>query len=134
MRICIFGCGRMGARTANMMCEAGHEVTVIDKEMDSFNRLSSDFKGTKILGNGLEVSTLEKAGLDKIDAFVATTNYDTRNVLGATIAKDVFSVPKVLARFYDSERAEIFNELGIETICVTSVGSEIAQDIILGKK
>ena len=37
MRICIFGCGRMGARTANMMCEAGHEVTVIDKEMDSLS-------------------------------------------------------------------------------------------------
>lgn len=133
MRICILGCGRMGALTANLMSEQGHEVTVIDRNIDSFKRLSNDFVGKKILGNGLEISTLEKAALDKMDAFVATTNYDTRNIFGATLAKKIFNIPKVIARFYDKDRAQIFNKLGIETICVTSVGSELIQDIILGK-
>lgn len=133
MRICILGCGRMGALTANLLSQEGHEVTVIDRNLDSFKRLASDFKGKKCLGNGLEISTLEIAGLDKMDAFIATTNYDTRNIFGATLAKKIFSIPKVVARFYDQDRAVIFNKLGIETICVTSVGADLIQDIILGK-
>ena len=133
MRICIFGCGRMGALTANIMCAEGHEVTVIDKNEDSFNRLTKDFNGTLIKGNGLEIAVLIKAGLDKQDAFIATTNYDTRNILGAVIAKNQFNVPKVVARFYDQERAKIFGSFGIEAVCVTSLGSESVQNIILGK-
>ena len=133
MRICILGCGRTGALTANTMYQEGHDVTVIDRNSEAFKKLAKDFKGTIIVGNGLEISTLKKANLDKQDAFVATTNYDTRNILGATIAKQEFNVPKVVARFYDRERAEIFKELGIETLCVTSVGSQMVQDLILGK-
>ena len=134
MRICILGCGRMGALTANNMCAEGHEVTVIDKDAEAFKRLNADFNGHRIVGNGLEKSTLEKAGLQAMDAFVATTNYDTRNILGATIAKKVFSVPKVVARFYDQDRAKIFNSFGIETVCVTSLGFQMVENIILGKR
>ena len=132
MRICVLGCGRMGALTANTMCAEGHEVTVIDKNADAFKRLSPDFTGHKIVGNGLEKSTLIKAHLENMDAFVATTNYDTRNILGATIAKKIFSVPKVVARFYDQDIAKIFNAFGIETVCVTSIGSQMVENIILG--
>ena len=123
----------MGALTANMMFEQGNEVTVIDKNEESFNRLSKKFTGKKIVGNGLEISTLERAGLATTDAFVATTNYDTRNILAATIAKNNFSVTKVIARFYDGERAKVFSNLGIETICVTNLGSEKVCDLISGK-
>lgn len=133
MRICILGCGRMGALTATLMSSDGHDLTVIDKNADSFKRLSTDFSGKIIIGNGLEISTLEKAHLSEMDAFVTTTNYDTRNILGAVIAKKVFNVPKVVARFYDPERAKIFQKFGIETVCVTSVGSEMVQNLILGK-
>lgn len=133
MRICIYGCGRMGAFTASLMSSEGHEVTVIDKNEDSFKRLSADFTGQTVLGNGLEISTLEKADLSRMDAFVATTNYDTRNILGAVIAKREFNVPKVIARFYDRDRARIFEKFGIETVCVTSVGAEMVQNLILGK-
>lgn len=133
MRICILGCGRTGALIANNMSFEGHDVTVIDRNKESFNRLSADFNGIKILGNGLEISTLIKAKLDKQDAFVATTNYDTRNVLGSSLAKKEFNVPKVIARFYDQERAKIFGQLGIETFCVTSLGADFVQDLILGK-
>ena len=132
MRICVLGCGRMGALIANTMAGEGHEVTVVDKNADAFKRLSSDFTGHKIVGNGLEKSTLAKAHLETMDAFVATTNYDTRNILGATIAKKIFSVPKVVARFYDQDRAKIFNDFGIETVCVTSIGSQMVENIILG--
>ena len=130
MRICILGCGRMGAKIASLMDADGHEVTIIDKNRDSFNRLK-DFRGVTKYGNGLEISFLKKIGLDRMDVFIATTNYDTRNILGANIAKEFFAVPKVIARFYDQERADVFRNYGIEAICVTSVGSEMIRELIL---
>ncbi|MBO4548003.1 MAG: TrkA family potassium uptake protein [Abditibacteriota bacterium] len=134
MNVVILGCGRMGANTARLMRRNGHNVTVIDKDAASARRLGSEDMGDNfIVGNGLEIEVLERAGLDKADAFVATTNYDNRNIMSSMLAKEHFSVPMVIARFYDSERAEIFSRLGIKTICVTSLGSGIAQDFILGR-
>lgn len=135
MNVVILGCGRMGANTAVLMRRNGHNVTVIDKDHSSERRLeSTGLKFNFIVGNGLEIETLEKADLDKADAFVATTNYDNRNIMSAMLAKEHFSVPTVIARFYDYERAEIFSKLGIKSICVTRLGSGIAQDLILGKQ
>ncbi|MBP5273435.1 MAG: TrkA family potassium uptake protein [Abditibacteriota bacterium] len=134
MNVVILGCGRMGASTAVLMSRNGHNVTVIDKDAASARRLGNVELGDNfIVGNGLEIETLERAGLDKADAFVATTNYDNRNIMSSMLAKEHFSVPMVIARFYDSERAEIFSKLGIKSICVTSLGSGIVQDLILGK-
>lgn len=134
MNVVILGCGRMGAKTATIMREQNHNVIVIDKNINSSKRLNMNQfdDSTFIIGNGLEIETLERAHLEKADAFVATTNYDNRNIMSALIAKNIFSVPIVIARFYDSDRAEIFSKLGITPLCVTTLGSGIVHDIILG--
>lgn len=134
MNVVILGCGRMGSKTALMMDSQGHKVTVIDKDRSAAKRLGTDFNGDFIIGSGLESETLERAGLDKADAFVSTTNYDNRNIMSAMMARELFSVPTVIARFYDADRAEIFHKMGIKAICVTTLGSGIAHDIILGTK
>lgn len=45
MKIVILGCGRVGAALANMFDSEGHEVSVIDRDPYSFERLKPDFKG-----------------------------------------------------------------------------------------
>ena len=43
----------------------------------------------------------------------------------AQIAKKIFNIPHVLARVFDPRREKVFEQLGIETICPTSVGAEM---------
>ncbi|MFA0747778.1 NAD-binding protein, partial [Fervidibacter sp.] len=76
MRVVILGCGRVGSTLALMLDAEGHEVSVIDKDPDSFRRLGENFKGRTITGLGIDVEVLKEAGIETADAFLAVTNGD----------------------------------------------------------
>lgn len=130
MKVVIMGCGRVGARLATMMDAEGHEVTILDVEPYSFRRLPKTFKGTAMVGNGLDEDTLKKAGIEKADVFVAVTEGDNRNVMAAQIAKHIFNVPKVVCRIYDPIREEMYRNLGLETISPTKIGAGLLKEVI----
>lgn len=119
MRVVILGCGRVGSTLALMLDAEGHEVSVIDKDPDSFRRLGENFKGRTITGLGIDVEVLKEAGIETADTFLAVTNGDNSNIMASQIAKIIFGVPKVLARVYDPLRARVFREMGIETVSAT---------------
>lgn len=133
MKVVILGCGRVGSTIATTMSQEGHDVTIIDQNPDSFRRLTSDFAGKTVLGNGIDEDTLRRAEVDKADAFVATTNGDNRNIMSVQMAKVRFNVPRVVARIYDPNRAYAYAELGVDTICTTCVGAGLMRDMILGR-
>lgn len=130
MKIVILGCGRMGSTMAKRLSTEGHDVTVIDREPDAFRRLK-DFTGKTVLGNGLDPDVQKKAGIEDADAFVAVTNGDNRNITSVQIAREIFHVPKVLARIYDPMRASAYEDLGIPTLCTTLIGAGLMVDFLL---
>lgn len=134
MKIVILGCGRVGSTLANMLDQSGHEVSVIDYSSEAFQRLSPDFKGETIPGNGVDEEILIRAGIKEADAFAAVTNGDNRNIMASQIAKEIFNVKKVMCRIYDPIREETFRELGMETICPTKVGAQMFFDEIVAQK
>src|SRR3954452_18369964 len=107
------GCGRVGARLATLLDAQGHEVTILDVNTNAFNRLGDSFCGNTLLGNGIDVDVLRRAGIERADAFVAATQGDNRNIMSSQIAQHVFRVPKVVTRIYDRIRADTFDELGL---------------------
>ena len=133
MKIVILGCGRMGSTMARRLLAEGHDVTVIDQNQDAFRRLK-DFEGKLVYGNGLDPDVLKRAGIEEADAFVAVTNGDNRNITSVQIAKEIFHVPKVLARIYDPMRAGAYGDLGIPTICTTMIGAGLMVDFLLGRE
>ncbi len=133
MRVVILGCGRVGATLALMLESERHEVSIIDKDSESFRRLGETFSGRTLVGIGLDEDILRRAGLEGADAFLAVTNGDNSNIMTSQIAKFLFSVPRVLARVYDPLRAEVCRELGVETLCITSLGSSILLDRLFGR-
>lgn len=133
MKVVILGCGRVGSTIATTMSEEGHDVTMIDHNPDAFRRLSQDYNGKKIIGNGIDGDTLARADVEHADAFVAVTNGDNRNIMSAQLAKVRFKVPKVVARIYDPIRSQAYAELGLNTICTTCFGAGIIRDTILDK-
>ena len=123
MFVIIMGCGRVGARVAQMLTKAGHEVTVMDVQSSAFNRLGSDFKGTTILGDATDQEVLKRAGIERADAFLAATQGDTRNIMSSQIAKHVFGVKRVVTRIYDPLRSDTFTALGLQAISPTIIGA-----------
>jgi trk system potassium uptake protein TrkA len=123
MFVIIMGCGRVGARLAQMLVADGHEVTIMDTNVNAFARLGSDFKGTTLLGTGVDQEILRRAGIERADAFVAATQGDNRNIMASQIAKHLFGVKNVVTRIYDPLRADTFNTLGLHTISPTLLGA-----------
>ncbi len=123
--VVILGCGRVGSTLARQMSLEGHAVTVVDMTGDAFRRLGPRFKGQRIVGTGLDLDTLRKAGLTKANIFIAVTQGDNTNIMAAQIAQEEFHVGKVLARIYDPIRAEAYRDLGITTFCTTTLAASL---------
>ena len=101
MKVIIMGCGRVGEQVSLLMAEAGHSVVVIDYDPEALARLGTTFKGQRILGIGFDRDVLLQAGVENADAFAATSSSDTANIVAARIARNVFHVPRVVARLFD---------------------------------
>lgn len=128
MKAVIMGCSRVGARLAEMLSEDGCQVAVLDIEANSFKRLSQNFNGTALLGNGLDEATLVRAGIETADAFVAVTQGDNRNIMASQIARHIFKVPRVVCRIYDPLRRDLYSELGLITISSTTVVANMVKN------
>jgi trk system potassium uptake protein len=109
----------------------GHEVVVIDKNAEAFRRLGKSFSGTKLRGMVFDRPVLDKAGIDRADSFVAVTSGDNSNVVSATIAREIYRVPKVIARIFDPRRAEIYRRLGIQTVSSVSWAANEISSLLL---
>jgi trk system potassium uptake protein TrkA len=128
----IMGCGRVGARLANLLDQAGHEVLVLDVNSGAFWRLGSEFNGETMVGNGIDIDVLRRAGIERADAFAAVTQGDNRNIMAAQIASHLFHVPKVVTRIYDPIRQDTYAALGLEAISPTVLGANAFMDALLG--
>ena len=124
MHVVIVGCGRVGATLATMLGRGGHSVAIVDQNSQAFERLPVDFKGDTVIGTGIDEDVLRRAGIEHADAFAAVMTADNRNIMAAQVAKHVFQVPKVVCRIYDPLREETYRDLGLETICPTTIGAQ----------
>jgi trk system potassium uptake protein TrkA len=124
MNIIIMGCGRMGEKLAWMLSERGHAVVVIDPDPKLLDHLGREFPGQKVQGIGFDREVLIHAGIETADAFAATSPSDNMNIVASRIAREIFHVPRVVARLYDPRRAEIYRRLGLVTLSMIDWGAE----------
>jgi trk system potassium uptake protein TrkA len=116
VHIVIMGCGRVGSTLAQNLESRGHNVAVIDQNPDAFRRLGADFNGLTVTGVGFDREVLIEAGIERADAFAAVSSGDNSNIISARLARETFGVRRVVARIYDSKRAEVYERLGIPTV------------------
>jgi trk system potassium uptake protein TrkA len=131
MKILIIGCGRVGIGLAMNLINRGHSVTIVDKDPLAFEKLGDHFKGKTVLGVGIDREVLLKSGIERTDGVAAVTAGDETNVVACRIARDIFHVPRVVARLYDVRQAEIYKRLGIQTIALTAWGINRIADLLL---
>jgi trk system potassium uptake protein len=126
MFVLIVGAGRVGSAVAKAALAAGHEVSVLDEDPLSHERLDvgadgtwEDRGGLFTVGTALEIDALLEAGIERADTFVAATDGDNTNIVIAQIAQRRFEVDRVLTRVMDPARAMWYAEQGLETISPT---------------
>jgi trk system potassium uptake protein len=131
MRYVIVGCGRVGSALAKLLDADGHEVIVVDENAAAFKRLGPKFKGHEVVGTGIDYDVLKRAGAASADGFVAVTNGDNRNIMAALIAQRMFKIKRIVARIYDPPRGQMYRELGVQTVCPTTVGAKLIRDVLI---
>jgi trk system potassium uptake protein TrkA len=134
MFILIVGCGRVGSSVARAMLGEGHEVSCLDEDPESHARLEvgldkgwEDLGGQFTVGAGLETDALVAAGIERADAFIASTDGDNTNIVIAQIAQRRYEVPTVIARILDPLRAEWYERQGLHTVCPTRVAIDMLE-------
>jgi len=131
MRYVIVGCGRVGSALAKLLDSDGHEVIVVDENAGAFKRLGPKFRGHEVVGTGIDYDVLKRAGAASADGFVAVTNGDNRNIMAALIAQRMFKIKRIVARIYDPPRGQMYRELGVQTVCPTTVGAKMIRDVLI---
>ena len=138
MFVLIVGAGRVGSAVARWALEQGHEVSVLDEDPLSQERLNrdqatswDDAGGTFTVGTALEIEALEAAGIDRADVCIVCTDGDNTNLVVGQVAQRRFGVDQVIVRVLDPFRAEWYREQGLHTVCPTQVAIEMLEEAVV---
>ena len=138
MFILIVGCGRVGSAVARRALEQRHDVSVLDRDPLSHERLNreqtatwEDAGGRFTVGTALEIDAMIEAGIQEADVFLAATSGDNTNLVIAQIAQRRFDVPRIVVRVADPARASWYAEQGLQTICPTQIAIDQAEAAVL---
>lgn len=130
MQVIIIGCGKVGIKFAQVLSAEGNDIVVISNDSKAFKNLPSDFNGITLTGVPIDQDILKMAGIETADALVAVTEDDNMNIMVCQIAKEIFKIPKVIARIYNPEREHVFHQFGLETICPTDITVNVMRALI----
>lgn len=130
MNIIIVGCGRVGVELA-LALHHKHQVSVIDRNLNSFDRLGLHFSGRTVQGHAMDRTTLERAGIETAQALAAVTSSDNVNAIVARIAQDIYHVKRVVARIYNPRRAPIYEKLNLQTVSSSSWGAHRIEQLLV---
>ena len=130
MRVVIVGCGRVGSELALTLCPQGR-VTVIDQQAEAFDQLGPEFDGRTVQGEGFDPDVLRRAGIETAGALAAVTSSDSVNVVAARLAREMFHVPRVVARVYNPRRMPVYQAFHLDTVVSTTWGAQRIAQMLL---
>jgi trk system potassium uptake protein len=140
MFMLIVGAGRVGSAVARWALDQGHEVSVLDEDPEAIALLNKgqtetweEMGGRFTVGTALEIDALLTAGIERADAFVASTDGDNTNLVIAQVAKRRFNIDRVVVRVLDPARARWYAEQGLQTVCPTQTAIELLEAAVRGQ-
>ncbi len=119
LQIIIVGCGKVGMTLVEQLSQEGHDITIIDKNADIVQSMSSLHDVMGIVGNGASYSTQMEAGIESTDLIIAVTDSDELNLLCCIIAKrvgDCAAIARVRTPDYSKEAGYLREKLGLTMI------------------
>lgn len=110
IRIAIAGAGNVGSFVAKDLRAKGHDVVLIEQNEDLVESLKDELDVSWVRGDACEVHTLDAAVLTSCEVMVAATGDDEDNLVISLLAKQEFTVPRVVARVNHPDNEWLFTE------------------------
>jgi len=93
----IVGAGQVGHHLSAKLSAEGQEVILIDRDEAKLRRLERELNILAVHGSGASAKTLEEAGIDNTDLFIAVTDSDEINLVACILSKQ-YNVKTRVAR------------------------------------
>jgi len=125
--ILIVGAGSVGTNIAFDLAET-HDVTVVDRDAERIDSLTSQLDTAGVVGDGRSITTLQEAGIDRADIVIASTDSDAANIMISNAAKQSGD-PQTIARVKDVGLFRTWQSLdgglGVDTmLCIDLLAAE----------
>jgi trk system potassium uptake protein TrkA len=130
VRAVVIGCGRVGSAVAKGLQADGWDVTAVDENEDAFVRLGTAWKGGFVVGHGMDVTVLERAGTPGADAAIVATNGDNTNLVIGQVLQKRYEIPCVVVRVLDPARANFYAQRGLRTVCPTDTAISVLLETV----
>ncbi len=128
MRIVVIGAGAVGSHLAERLSLEHQDVVVVESNPVTAAEVQEQIDCLVIKGNGSSRETLEQAGADKADLFIAVTSSDAVNVLSAHAAAKIGTARRI-ARVEDPQLRAGAVGLGVDLLI--DPGDATARDLEL---
>lgn len=125
MNILIVGGGMVGTAICAQLAKEGHDITLVDTDVNTLTELSNRYDVFGVVGNGASVSVLKKANADKADLTVAVTSQDEVNILCCAAAKKL-GTRNTIARVRNPEYFELMSLMKSEMNLSLTINPELS--------
>jgi trk system potassium uptake protein TrkA len=111
MFVLIAGGGRTGARLANLLIAEGYKVRMVESRPGLLARLHQELATEVVIeGNPVDPGVLEQAGIREAHVVAAVTSDDSVNLALCFLAKEMFEVPRRIARVNNPNNSWLFDD------------------------
>jgi len=101
----VVGAGEVGFHIATILSQEGHEVAVVERGRESYERVAQNLDVLAVHGNGASRQVLEQVSMGRADLLVAVTDSDEVNMIACMAAKQV-GVTQTIARVRNPDYIE----------------------------
>jgi trk system potassium uptake protein TrkA len=129
--VLVVGGGKVGYYLTKELIESGHEVVLMEKELERARQIADEIGSVVIAHDGCEGKYLGEAGCNRADIVAAVTGDDEDNLVICQMAKHHFDVPRTIARVNNPKNEELFKHLGVDELISPTrmILGSIEQDI-----
>ena len=126
--VVIVGCGRLGLGVARALSDKGIKVKLIDNDPERALIAAEEMHNVLVFkGDATDTETLEEAGVESADYFLALTGDDENNVLSALLAKNLGAeITTVL--YTKPDYIDVIEAIGVDR--AISVRLSVANEIL----
>lgn len=125
MKIIIVGGGAVGAAICTQLARENHDITVIDENATALSELTNSCDVFSVVGNGADLSVLQKANAEKADLLIAVSALDEINMLCCAAARKL-GTKHAVARVRNPEYSELIRVLKDEMNLSFTINPELA--------